>query len=124
MAKSLRDLVSSNPPLRGTPEIEIHSMLPGREDPRQHPLERLLPTPEMSVNPSEMRRRRAAGEVTEDQFVLYMDLVDPDWRERRPIGETVPDEGGVVRPYNPRLSDDEMPVDLAAFDATVIRKDE
>lgn len=121
MAKTLRDLVATNPPLRVEEDVEIHSMLPGHDDPRQHLLEQLMPTGSINVNPAEMLRRRAEGDVTEEQFVTYMDLVDPGWRSRRPHGGSTEDGGGSTRPYDSDLAGD---VSFSpSFDAT-IRRDE
>lgn len=109
MTTSLRDLVGQNPPLleANTPaEAEVHSCLPGQDDPSEHVLERLFPTGRLNLNPKRMKALYEAGEISEREV---REWVAHTGESLYPEPPPLPDRGGETQPYTGILDDGYMP---------------
>lgn len=107
MAKTLRDLVGNNPPLQDSTssvEAQMGSMLPGRDEPSEHPVERLMPTGRLNLNPQTVRRLWKAGEMSDAEVMEYESLTGE--RVRAEPSEPIPDRGGETQPYSGFLGEE------------------
>ena len=107
MAKTLRDLVGSNPPLQehtSSVEAEMGTMLPGSDDPSEHPLERLRPSGHLNLNPGTVRRLWKAGEMSDAEVMEYEMLTGE--RVRAEPEQPIPDRGGETQPYTGFLGEE------------------